>query len=55
MAKMRPPRGGLKKGEPEKVGPKSFVRAIPCLFIILIGIGLLSMLFYASLAGMKTK
>jgi hypothetical protein len=55
MAKVRPPRGGIKKGAPETPSPKSFMGAIPCLVIIVIGIGLLSLLFYASLAGMKTK
>lgn len=55
MAKMKPPRGGLKKSEPEKPSAKSIVPALPCLFLILIGIGLLSLLFYASLAGMKVK
>jgi hypothetical protein len=57
MAKMKPPRGGLKKGQPEKPAEtiKGLVPALPCLMIILIAIGLLSMLFYASLAGMKVK
>jgi|GEM_PF-2387601 len=55
MAKMKPPRGGIKKTEPEKPTPKSILPALPCLFLILVGIGLLSLLFYASLAGMKTK
>lgn len=55
MAKSRPSRGGIRKAAPETPSPKSFVGAIPCLLIILIGIGLLSLLFYASLSGMKAK
>jgi len=55
MAKIKPPRGGLKKAVPQAPTPKSFLGALPCLIIIVIGIGLLSLLFYASLAGMKTK
>ncbi|WP_155121434.1 hypothetical protein [Bryobacter aggregatus] len=53
MAKLKPSRGGLKKAEPEKITPKSFVRAIPCLFILLIAVGLMSLLFYATLTGVK--
>jgi hypothetical protein len=54
MAKPKPPRGGLKKGAPETPSPKSFLGALPCLFLILIGIGLLSMFFYAMLtSGVK--
>jgi hypothetical protein len=55
MAKIKPPRGGLKKAEPGKITPKNFVGTLPCLFIIIVGIGLLSLLFYASLSGMKVK
>jgi hypothetical protein len=57
MAKPKPPRGGLKSGlkkgaaPPEKITPKSFIGALPCLLIVLIGIGLLSLLFYASLSA----
>lgn len=61
MAKPKPPRGGfnsgsksgLKKGAapPEKISPKSFIGALPCLFIVFIGIGLLSLFFYASLSA----
>jgi hypothetical protein len=55
MAKLRPPRGGIKKAEPAKTTPKSFLPALPCMVLILMVIGLLSLLFYASLAGMKVK
>ena len=55
MAKFKPQRSSLKKAAPETPGPKSFLGALPCLFIILVGIGLLSLLFYASLSGMKVK
>ena len=51
MAKFKPPRGGLKKAVPEKITPKSFLGALPCLIIILVGVGLLSLLFYATLSS----
>lgn len=55
MAKSKPPRGGLKKNAPETPSAKGLLRALPCLMMILVLIGLLSALFYASLAGMKTQ
>ena len=53
MAKLKPQRSGLKKPAPEPITPKSFARAIPCLVILLIGVGLMSLLFYATLTGVK--
>lgn len=50
MAKFKPPRGGLKKAPPEKITPKSFLGALPCLIIVLVAVGLLSLLFYATLS-----
>lgn len=61
MAKAKPPRGGLKSGlkkgapVPEKISPKSFLGALPCLLIVFIGIGLLSLFFYASLSSSLKK
>jgi hypothetical protein len=55
MAKSRPPRGGLKKAPEEKITPKSFIGALPCMVILLIGIGLMCLVFYAMLSsGLKT-
>jgi hypothetical protein len=55
MAKSRPPRGGLKKQTEEKITPRSFLGAVPCLIILLVGIGLLSLVFYGMLSsGLKT-
>jgi hypothetical protein len=55
MAKPKPPRGGLKKGVPpaqaEKITPRSFLGAVPCLVIVLIGSALLSYFFYAALSS----
>ncbi len=51
MAKFKPPRGGLKKAAPEPITPKSFIGALPCLIIVLVGVGLLSLLFYATLSN----
>lgn len=66
MAKSRPPGGGsklpgasksksgLKRGgapEAEKITPRSFIGALPCMVIVLVGIGLLSMFFYALLTS----
>ncbi|MDX2269055.1 MAG: hypothetical protein NW208_13180 [Bryobacter sp.] len=55
MAKMKPPRGGRKAGatpaSQEKITARSFVGAIPCLVVVLIAMGLLSMLFYAALSN----
>jgi hypothetical protein len=55
MAKMKPPRGGRKAGQvpasSEKITPRNFLGAIPCLLVVLVGIGLLSMLFYTALSN----
>jgi hypothetical protein len=59
MAKPKPPRGGLKKGAgaapAEKITPRSFLGALPCMLIVLIGMGLLSLFFYASLTASLKK
>jgi len=53
MAKFKPARSGAKKQAADRETPtaKSMVRAIPCLVITLIGIGLLSLFFYTMLSS----